>query len=72
MGTPNRKDLRKLRALRSQAAKLESCYKSMTEETKEFLREGFYGETELHLRQFDDNLKDCEREILKPKKVCLE
>ena len=62
---PNRKDLRKLRALRSQVEKIESCYQGMTKETKNFLREAFYGETEPHLRQFDANLVDAELEILK-------
>jgi len=68
MATPNRKDLRKLRALRGQVEKIESCYQGMTQETKDFLREEFTGETELHLSRFDDNLRDCEYEILKPKK----
>lgn len=63
MNKPSNKDLSLLKALRKDVELLMNRYEGLEEETKDFLRDEFNCETWLHLREFDDNLRDTLDEI---------
>jgi len=60
---PSNKDLSLLEALRNDITIIMNRYEVLEDETKDFLREEFNGETLLHLRKFDSNLRDVIDEI---------
>ena len=64
---PSRCDLKRLKSLQNMAEKIRTGFSGLTNTTQEFLRSGFVGETELHLRQFEQNLSETVEQIKNPK-----
>lgn len=67
MSKPLKKDLRTLKELRNDVAEIMTTYESLNDKTQDFLREEFNTETWIHLRNFDDNLRDTIEEMEKIK-----
>lgn len=63
--TPARADRRKLKALQTMCERMDDYYSTLDRATKHFLCTEFTGETELHLRQFNQNIKDTIEEVEK-------
>ncbi len=53
-----RKDLRRLNSILSMSENLQYAYDGLSDSTKDYLREEFEGETELHLINFERNICD--------------
>ena len=60
----NRKDLRRLKTIKTMTDRLESAYQGLSEETQVFLREEFTRETSILLRHFKSNISECIEELL--------
>lgn len=60
---PNKSDIDKLKALQKTAESMLDYYQTLQRETKHFLCTEFTNETELQIRQFQQNIKDTIYEI---------
>ena len=67
MNEPSRGDLKRLKSLQSMTEKIISGLSGLTNTTQEFLRAEFVGETSIHLRSIEQNLRET-IELLKDKK----
>jgi len=67
MKEPNRTDLTRLKSLHGMIVKVISGYSGLSNTTQEFLRAEFVGETSIHLRSIEQNLRET-IELLKDKK----
>ena len=68
MEKPNRKDLRRLVSIQTNASNLMSACSGLSTETRDFLRTEFNGETEIKLRDFERNITEVIEELKKPLK----
>lgn len=60
---PNKKDIAKLKELQKKAESMMDYYQTLERETKHFLCTEFTNETELQIRQFQQNIKDTIYEL---------
>jgi len=67
MNEPSRGDLKRLKSLQSMTEKIISGLSGLTNTTQEFLRTEFVGETSIHLRKFEQNIRDTVELIKTPK-----
>lgn len=60
---PNKKDIAKLKELQKMAESMMDYYQALERETKHFLCTEFTIETELQIRQFQQNIRDTIYEL---------
>lgn len=60
---PNRKDLRRLKTVKSLIVKAQSAYDALGDETKEFLRDEFLDETEYCISYAEANVSRTIEEL---------